>query len=314
MFCSTIIATIGRDKLDRAVQSVLDQNFPQDQFEIIIANDSGEPLPDYDWRSSDQVKIINTQKRERCFARNSAAALAKGRFLHILDDDDWVGPDFLADFYASVSNNPKHVLFYGATQLVQRNGNPLIKLNHQMRGNCFTQVMAGEWIPLQSSLIRTDAFFKAGGLDPMVVGGEDIDLLRCLALIGDFIELDLEGANIEVGAGQTTTDYKRSPTLLLRKREEMLDDAVAFKRLQNSATNVTWQGHILRIYLTSMVWNFQSYRYWTALGRAGSALYAGVRAFPYFFRPAYWRAVQSPYESKTFLNGFRAANMSVSRR
>ena len=45
MFCSTIIPTIGRPSLSRAVCSVLDQEFSHDDFEVIVVSDSRKPLP-----------------------------------------------------------------------------------------------------------------------------------------------------------------------------------------------------------------------------------------------------------------------------
>ena len=39
MFCSTIIPTVNRPTLSRAVYSVLQQDFPEDQYEIIVVND-----------------------------------------------------------------------------------------------------------------------------------------------------------------------------------------------------------------------------------------------------------------------------------
>ena len=95
MFCTSIIPTVGRKTLQRAVQSVLDQNFSADEFEVIVVNDSGSPLPFADWQSSPLVRVIHTDHQERCVARNTAAALAKGTYLHFLDDDDWMLPGAL---------------------------------------------------------------------------------------------------------------------------------------------------------------------------------------------------------------------------
>src|SRR6185503_20285902 len=99
MFCSTVIATIGRPTLKGAVTSLLEQAFTVDDFEIIVVNDSGRPLPDEAWQASPKVKIIETNRRERSVARNTGAALATGRYLHFLDDDDWLFPNALQTFW-----------------------------------------------------------------------------------------------------------------------------------------------------------------------------------------------------------------------
>ena len=166
MFVTSIIPTVGRETLRRAVYSILDQNFSKDEFELIVVNDSGSPLPDEDWQHSPLVRLVETYHRERCVARNVGAALAKGRYLHFLDDDDWMLPGALNAFWTLSQTHIDSVWLYGGTQLYDRSDKPLIKLIHNLPQNCFIQVMAGEWIPLQASLIRHDCFHSVGGLTP----------------------------------------------------------------------------------------------------------------------------------------------------
>jgi glycosyltransferase involved in cell wall biosynthesis len=92
MFVSTVIPTVGRSTLDIAVKSVLDQKIIDDTNEIIVVNDSGKPLPYAEWMESDRVRVIDTNHNERSVARNTGAAIAKGDYLHFLDDDDWILP------------------------------------------------------------------------------------------------------------------------------------------------------------------------------------------------------------------------------
>ena len=58
MFCATIIPTIGREKLTRAVESVLSQDLPA-EFEVIVVNDSGRPLAEADWQRDERVRVIH---------------------------------------------------------------------------------------------------------------------------------------------------------------------------------------------------------------------------------------------------------------
>jgi glycosyltransferase involved in cell wall biosynthesis len=126
MFCSTIIPTIGRNLLTRAVESVLSQTLDEDNYEIFVINDSGTSLPNQDWHNSPKVRIINTNRRERSVARNTGAAMARGRYLHFLDDDDWLLPNALKDF-RDLSQNQSPAWMYGITQLVDREGTQLIQ-------------------------------------------------------------------------------------------------------------------------------------------------------------------------------------------
>src|SRR5258706_696371 len=184
LFCSTIIATIGRATLNRAGESVLCQECDQ-PHEVIVVNDTGQPLPPADWQQAARVKVVDTARHERSVARNTGAAIARGKYLHFLDDDDWLLPEALQALKELAQQAEENAWLYGSTQLVDRQGNPLIELHHGLNGNCFVQVLAGEWIPLQASLIPAEAFFEVGGFDLRLSGSEDIDLCRRIALTHD---------------------------------------------------------------------------------------------------------------------------------
>lgn len=317
MFCSTIIPTVGRPTLNRAVQSVLEQAFFDDAFELIVVNDSGVPLEEQAWHHSEKVTILNTQRRERCMARNSGAAIAKGRYLHFLDDDDWMVSGFLASFYQLVEQeqvSETAVWLYGATQLVDRDDQPIIELHHGLSGNCFAQIMAGEWIPLQSSLINAKAFFAEGGFDPMIPGSEDIDLLRRIAFKGSLAEVQDVVCCLQMGLAGSTTDYNNSALKARATRDAILNRTGVFKRLKASASSAMLNGRILRLYLTSAYWNLQQRRILTAVSRSLHALAALLTSGSAIFNSAYWQAITTNYDSPTFLNGFKAANRSVERR
>src|SRR5689334_17368690 len=96
---STIIPTIGRATLSQAVQSVIDQQCANVEFEIIVVNDSGQPLPKMSWMEAPTVQILNTNHWERSVARNAGAAIARGKYLHFLDDDDLLLPNAFTLFW-----------------------------------------------------------------------------------------------------------------------------------------------------------------------------------------------------------------------
>jgi glycosyltransferase involved in cell wall biosynthesis len=306
MFCSTVIPTVGRPTLARAVESVLSQAFAADDFEVIIVNDSGQRLPPADWQRSERVQVINTNRRERSVARNAGAAVARGRYLHFLDDDDWLFPDALQHLWALAESSDAAWL-YGSSQLVNRQGKPIIQLHHGLSGNCFAHVMAGEWIPLQASLIRADTFFAVGGFDPLISGPEDIDLLRRIALHADLAETDQVVAYIARGEDGSTTDYGRHAEPRRWARERTLGSHGVLGRFRASATSSYLQGRILRVYLTSVVWNLQHRRLFAALSRSIFGLASFVLAGRHLLSASYWRALARAYENKTFIRGFQEA-------
>ena len=303
-FCSAIIATIGRPSLSRAVESVLQQNISNETFEVLVINDSGETLPESDWQKSKNVQIIDTQRRERSVARNTGAAIAKGRYLHFLDDDDWLAPGAYQSFFElSRISNAKWL--YGMTQLMDRQCRPTIQLRHALQGNCFVQAMAGEWIPLQASLIERNAFLRIGGFSPFLTGPEDIDLLRRFLLEEELAETPNLVAYVIMGGVGSTTDYDQHPQASRQARENILDGPHVFRRMSISAASPFWRGRMLRVYLTSAIWNLAHRRLFTAASRIVSSIVSLVSAGTGVLTKDFWRAVSKPYASITFENGIR---------
>ena len=304
IFCSTIIPTVGRPTLMRAVESVLGQSFSAGDFEIIVVNDSGQPLPQAGWQTAARVQVITTNRRERSVARNAGAAIARGRYLHFLDDDDWLLPDALQHLWALTASSDA-VWLYGSTQLVDRQEKPIIQLHHRLSGNCFAHVMAGEWIPLQASLIKAETFFAVGGFNPLISGPEDIDLLRQIALRGDLAETDKLVACVARGEEGSTTNYGRHAVLRRSSRERILEAPGVFERFRASAGSSYLRGRVLRVYLTSAVWNLQRRRLFIAASRVTCGLAALLLAGRHVFSVNYWQALVRTYDNQTFSRGFQ---------
>jgi glycosyltransferase involved in cell wall biosynthesis len=306
MLVSTIIPTIGRESLSRSVESVLGQNFSENDYEIIVVNDSGVPLPEQDWQLSEKVKVVETNRAERSTARNTGAVAARGKYLHFLDDDDWILPNAFSSFFR-LAQTSRAAWLYGSTQLVDRQGNPLILLKHQMQGNIFVKVMAGEWIPLQASLIDRGVFHQVGGFEPRLSVTEDVDLARRIALSFEFSSISEVVACIGMGKEDSTTEYDMAPVYSRQARERILDKKGVFTRLLGSADSSEWRGRIPRIYLTSMIWNIQRGRFSTALSRGLFAQVSMIFAGRSLLNTSFWRSLLKQYESVTFTRGFQEA-------
>lgn len=304
MFFTSIIPTVGRKVLRRAVHSVLEQDFFGADYEIIVINDSGSPLPVEEWQYSPLVKVVNTDHVERCVARNVGAAIARGQYLHFLDDDDWLLPGALENFWKLSRQRENPSWLFGGTVICDREDRPLIHLVHRLEPNCFVQVMAGEWIPLQASFINRIDFHKVGGFNPLIPGIEDMDLARRMALHFDFQGTGELVASVGMGIAGSTTDQSKARLDGRQARELILSEPGVYQRLWQSAHTAYWHGRIVRVYLTSAVWNFSHHRFFTALSR----IWHGVRAlsasvFSSLFQRDFWTAVSGPYESETFARG-----------
>lgn len=300
MFCSVIIPTIGRDTLKRAVASVVDQNFVADEIEIIVVNDSGQPLPKTDWQQLPEVCMITTNRRERCIARNAGAALAKGKYLCFLDDDDWLLPGALNEFWELAQRQPQAVWLYGSIQIVNEAGTVLAEVNSGLNGNCLAHFVGGAWAPIQASMMQTQTFFAIGGFDPSIIGTEDLDLCRKYAFLGDFANTPAAIASLFRGpTWNTSTDYLRAPADTLRSRENILAQSGAFTRMIASANSSYWYGRILRVYLSTVRFNLRQKKLFTAASRAIFSLMSFALAGRHSLTRDFWHAVKADHPPGT---------------
>ena len=92
---SVIIPTFNDARtLPQTISSVLAQSRPAD--EILIINDGGTDPAVYLGDMVERLHILHQdQNRGASAARNAGLAVATGEFIHFLDSDDVVGPDFL---------------------------------------------------------------------------------------------------------------------------------------------------------------------------------------------------------------------------
>jgi hypothetical protein len=179
-----------------------------------------------------------------------------------------------------------------------------------LQGNCFIQVLAGEWIPLQASLIKARAFFDIGGFNSLIVGPEDIDLLRRICLTEDLAGFPEIAAFIVRNDPNTTTDYARHPEMSRWAREKVLETPAVFSRMRDSATYAYWHGRVVRAYATSMIWNLLHSRVFTAASRAVYGMVALALSGHHIFSKCFWRAIARPYASEAFARGLQEAGLT----
>ena len=210
MFCSTIIPTISRPSLARAVQSVLDQDFTVAEFEVIVVNDSGSLLPKETWQRDSRVRVVDTNRRERSVARNTGAAVAVGEYLHFLDDDDILLPGAMNVFWELSQKEENAAWLYGSWRTVDNDGNFINEFYPELNGNIFALLVSGEGLPLQASLLKAHSFYMAGAYDPIPIltGVEDRDMGRRVALIGDVASTSTVVAQVRIGEVGSSTNWK----------------------------------------------------------------------------------------------------------
>jgi glycosyltransferase involved in cell wall biosynthesis len=298
---SYIIPTIGRDSLEIAVNSVLSQQFQDAGFEVIVVNDSGVPLPGgASWQQSPRVRIITTNKSERSFARNTGAAVARGKYLAFLDDDDWILPGALQQFWQLATERPNAVWLYGGIQIVDHEHTVLAEINSGLNGSCFAQIMGGAWAPIQSSMMQAKAFFDVGCFSPLICGTEDEDLCRRLAYHGEFANTPEAVACLYRGrTWNTSTNYLRAPADTKYSRDLILSKPGVLNRFRKSAGSNYWRGRALKVYLSTMAYNMEKRRFFTLASRAVHSLLYFILSLPHAFSPEFWQGLRADHPPET---------------
>lgn len=308
IFISTIIPTIGRDTLPRAVQSVLGQHFPATDFEVIVVNDSGKALPEAVWADMPNLQIIKTNRRERSVARNAGAAIARGKYLHFLDDDDWILPDAFSRFW-ELTQQKKAGMYYGGYRFVDSYGKLLEECYPDESGNCFIRFMSGEWQPLQASLFDARIFHSIGGFTALEVlhgGDEDVDLTRRISLKHQITGLKEVVAVIQIDRSKSTTNYLDLQQQSRQSRDMILSMPDVFSRLHQSAkdrmrSSDYWHGRMIWIYLGSVFWNIQQRKIWTMLNRLAYLSLGFIVSFRFWLSTKFWYGATKPHQAKGWL-------------
>jgi glycosyltransferase involved in cell wall biosynthesis len=295
LFISTVIPTIGRPSLDRAVHSLLLQE-PERSFEVIVVNDSGRPLPAAGWQAHPAVRILEFNRRNNILGRNHGAAQAAGRYLHFLDDDDWLFPGAYEALHRAAEGSPEAVCVYGAGWVVDDSGLELARLDLGKSGNCFAELVGGSWIQLGQAMIRKDVFDRVGGFDPQFVIGEENQLFRLAAHQGDFAHTPEKIVHIRRGEDWTTSlDYTRAMELERVSRSLSLALPGAFARLMDSAETGYWYGRIFKAYLSDALRSPSGSRLRQRLDRFLHGCLATARAGGKIFGGDFWQAVRDDH-------------------
>ena len=247
MIISAVIRTYNReDKLCRAVWSVLSQEVDGAEVEVVVVDDSGRGLAPSDWQQESRVRVFTTNRALRSTAANVGAAVSRGDYLHILDDDDLLLPGAYQALL-NVAENTSAVWVHGGYEEMNDDGVTLCTRMPVVRGKAFAFAVAGGAIPLGASLIRRDAFLAAGGISPTMVPGEDVELLQRIALLGSVEHADLPVSRFRVGpTGSTTTPWEEAEESGRRRREAAFAITGCGSELAASIADPRMRGRLVR--------------------------------------------------------------------
>ena len=185
MEISVIIPTCNnRDVLARTLHTLQTQQFPHDQYEIVVVDDGstdGTAEMIHAARGPAPVRYHAQAHRGRAAARNAGVRIARGRIVVFLDSDFWADPTLLAAHHAHYPRDARAIVVQGASRTHPESlTTPFMKAREvrvELPPGPPGRISLFRVSTRNLSLLRAD-FLAAGGFDEAFggYGWEDIEL------------------------------------------------------------------------------------------------------------------------------------------
>ena len=121
-FSIVVAAYNVAEYLEECVDSLVDQNFPSSEYEVVIIDDGstdGQTSKLCDELSSkyDVVRTIHQENGGLSSARNTGIKESKGDYLLFVDGDDfWSNPEFLNILLENIENYRSDVIVFSSNK------------------------------------------------------------------------------------------------------------------------------------------------------------------------------------------------------
>lgn len=174
--------------IQQTIDSVLAQDFSD--FELIVVNDgSTDRTAEIAANSDPRVRVIEQENSGVCVARNRGIAEAKGRFIALLDHDDFWFPNKLSTQLRIFSEQQDVGVVYGDfirwdAQADGRFPAPDIYSERaalpgedaEYSGWIYHQMLLDSWVLTSTALTRAEVFANCGTFDESLPYSEDWEL------------------------------------------------------------------------------------------------------------------------------------------
>ena len=220
---SVVIATYNREKyIKRAIESVINQTYKN--IELIIIDDgstdnTGDVVKHY--LADSRVRYIY-QKNQGCIdARNNGVVIAKGKYIAILDSDDfWCDKNKIEKQVNFLEKNTEYVIVGGGAIQIDQNGKEVVRYLLPEKDIDIRKVLlVSDALAHVTVLFRRDAWEKVGGYDKKF-GFEDWDLFLKMGKIGKLYNIQEFFASYSShqrnDPGKNDKDYSRLKQMKLK--------------------------------------------------------------------------------------------------
>lgn len=227
--------------LDRAIQSVHDQVYTN--WELCIADDlstSPEVRPLLEkWAAADpRIKVTYRQQNGHIsLATNSAADLASGDFLALLDHDDELSPDALGEVALKLAQDDSIDLLYSDDDKIDEAGR---RYDPQFKGGYSPEHLLSCMYFCHLLVIRRNLFAQLGGMRQGFEGSQDHDLaLRAVEVARRVEHLPMVLYHWRAISGSTARGGGEKPQAA-SAAEKALQEAVDRRHLRARVVQPEW--------------------------------------------------------------------------
>lgn len=189
---SVLIRTCQRPEVLRvALDSVVSQTYAN--IQVVIIEDGPNDAQDMIEREYSGLAYIYKSTRKkvgRCEAGNQALALAEGKYLNFLDDDDFLFPGHIERLICALETSGKKAAYGIAQERQVVDGK--IKRKFVRYRQPFNRLLlyTENYIPIQSMMFHRSLYEKFGGFDKKVNMLEDWDLWVRYSVHTDYLYVD----------------------------------------------------------------------------------------------------------------------------
>jgi glycosyltransferase involved in cell wall biosynthesis len=179
----------GGPFLREALESVVHQTWKN--WEIVIVDDGspdGEAI-DHITRNIERCHVHHQANAGLSVARNTGAALAKGKLIAFIDDDDTSEPERLTCQVAALEAKPDAVACHTQYDVIDVGGAHIAGGHDRPEPELTVEALLrlDAWVLIGTILVRREAFEYIGGFNPLLLTSEDMDLVWRLALMGPLV-------------------------------------------------------------------------------------------------------------------------------
>ncbi|MGB3246333.1 MAG: glycosyltransferase [Sulfitobacter sp.] len=178
--------------LARAIESVLAQNLPHDEVEVVVIDDgsTGDVARQVARSFGSRVSYVRNPERLGLSGNfNRCIGVSTGKFVHILHQDDWIAPGFYDALLGPLRADDRLVAAFSSTVVVDDANRTLHidTLDRQKAGpltGWLETIALRQRITFPSMIVRRSAYEGVGGFSPSLLYSMDWDMWTRLAVSG----------------------------------------------------------------------------------------------------------------------------------